>query len=358
MSIIAWQTLQVTIGCPFGLADWKGGGNSSGPIAGTVFTFVSFPSVNYYENNNNNNKEINIIENNGRAKWEEGKTKKWIRLAYDVRCLWAISDIVIFQERLSLALFSIPHFASFQIFAFSVIQLFSFLFNSSSNDAIYLFNETNTEARTNERRSNDYHRFPLGFVKQWEKKENFRDAKWLEKTSHSRWQLNFAHFPNRSHWATNKHCFSQSQCFFNFPEEKRRSLFTKNDTLAVRRWFFRGGFSFSLTNFIVWRIRLPTQVSRRFNWGRHSAASVLWRIARRSFPKTPLFLQPILFVLLENLFHYFCHQCIYQKLVWKKTFLWKFNIFLEICSYRPSITRQHFSDLLLHTPPRIHAHAE
>lgn len=39
MSIMAWQTLQVTMGKPPWLADWNGGGNSSGPIGETVFTF-------------------------------------------------------------------------------------------------------------------------------------------------------------------------------------------------------------------------------------------------------------------------------------------------------------------------------
>lgn len=38
ISIIAWQTLQVTIGMPPWMADWYGGGSSSGPIVETVWT--------------------------------------------------------------------------------------------------------------------------------------------------------------------------------------------------------------------------------------------------------------------------------------------------------------------------------
>lgn len=38
MSIIAWQTLQVTMGMPPWVADWYGGGSSSGPIGDTVLT--------------------------------------------------------------------------------------------------------------------------------------------------------------------------------------------------------------------------------------------------------------------------------------------------------------------------------
>lgn len=38
ISIIAWQTLQVTIGMPPWVADWYGGGSSSGPIVDTVLT--------------------------------------------------------------------------------------------------------------------------------------------------------------------------------------------------------------------------------------------------------------------------------------------------------------------------------
>lgn len=45
ISIIAWQTLQVTIGIPHWLPDSYGGGTSSGPIADTVLTVDSASST-------------------------------------------------------------------------------------------------------------------------------------------------------------------------------------------------------------------------------------------------------------------------------------------------------------------------